>query len=822
MEIKHLFKHLTYSVFAPSALLRDKYNAFRSLLKYDNQALDFIADFEDIFYGNDIVDWARVGWIYNKISLSVRSMIEQLQLMSPTKHLDLIDYFKKIDFYVRLGLDIPVPYPGLPYVISLSEALVNSDISGGKALNLSKISQDLSFNVPSSFVVTINAFHYFIESNELRPKIDKLLRQASLSNLHKISDISSAIQSSILEASVPDDLEQAIRHSVSNFMQGHDSEITTFAVRSSAVAEDGEFSFAGQYSSELNIPPEDIVSAYVRVLSSKYSEKALTYRIKNGLSDQETPMAVLIMPMVESLASGVVYTVDMDEKEGQSLAIYVVPGQCSFLVDGSFDPEVYYFSRADLVPSQTNSTNSLLTSSISEQIFEKSLVLESFFDSPLDIEWVIDKNGVLWFLQARPLQITPDFHDQTLSEPDVSISPSLEGGICASSGIASGIVLHVDSVLDVATIPVGSVLVVQTLTPSLSRLIGQVGAVVARSGSRASHFASIARENNLPVVTGFSDPFTSLKSGSIVTVHADRGKVYPGKVEELVSYGESIKSAQIDSPLSQRLAPIVPMITQLNLTDPDSPEFSPKHSRSMHDLVRYCHEQSVREMFSLVGKGSRSLSKAKKLKSTLPIVMYVLDLEDGIFSGAAAKPEITPDDIQSLPMWAFWFGLSSEDVPWDSSLLHVDWEEMDRIAAGIFSHDSKLLASYAIISKDYLHMMIRFGYHFSVLDSFCSGDINSNYINFRFKGGGGEYNQRILRLELIRRVLLHFGFSIQVRGDMLDASLSKHTEISTQKNLAFLGYLLARTRLMDMGLHNEEQINELVQDFLNHQQDFSK
>ena len=193
----------------------------------------------------------------------------------------------------------------------------------------------------------------------------------------------------------------------------------------------------------------------------------------------------------------------------------------------------------------------------------------------------------------------------------------------------------------------------------------------------------------------------------------------------------------------------------------------------MHDVVRFCHEKSVAEMFSLVDKKGRGMGSSKRLKTHLPLVMYLLDLGDGFFPNAADGKLVEAADIKSRPMWALWYGLSDARVQWPNTLTHMDWEEFDKMAGGIFSFDSKLLASYGLISEDYLHLMIRFGYHFSVVDTMCGSDEGANYINFRFKGGGAGFDQRLLRLDFIRRVLDSYGFETSTRGDMIDAKVAR-------------------------------------------------
>jgi pyruvate,water dikinase len=112
--------------------------------------------------------------------------------------------------------------------------------------------------------------------------------------------------------------------------------------------------------------------------------------------------------------------------------------------------------------------------------------------------------------------------------------------------------------------------------------------------------------------------------------------------------------------------------------------------------------------------------------------------------------------------------------------------------------------------------MIRFGYHFSVIDSYCGPRPENNYIRFRFKGGGAAMDRRVLRLAFISRVLGRSGFSISTRGDLLDARFLRSEETETLKRLTELGYMMGVTKLMDMGLTDPSQVDILVEEFLQH------
>jgi pyruvate,water dikinase len=274
------------------------------------------------------------------------------------------------------------------------------------------------------------------------------------------------------------------------------------------------------------------------------------------------------------------------------------------------------------------------------------------------------------------------------------------------------------------------------------------------------------------------------------------------------------------TPFFTRLQRVMEFVSPLHLTDPASPGFAPVGCRSLHDLVRFVHEKGMVEMFSLVDRHGRGLGRARRLDTDLPLVMYVLDLENGISPEAGPGKEVRPQFITSEPMRACWQGLSHPDVAWDKSLLHIDWEELDRVSAGVISLRSAALASYAIISRDYLHLVLRFGYHFAVLDTLCGEDPEANYITFRFKGGGGSFENRLLRIQLIQIILEWAGFAVHTRGDLLEARFQRREAGRTLSRLTLLGLLQGKTRLLDMALSRPEQVLQLAEDFQERYQEY--
>jgi len=817
VAVYDLFKHWTYKVFAPGTMLRRKYAAFRDLLKYDNVCLELIADLEEIAFGSEFADHSRITWLSSRLSEALGKMAASLMAMDPVRYADLPEYHRKMDSCIRMGLDLPRPDVTPPHILSLGECAGKPHLAGGKAANLAKAALIPGMPVPPAHVVTTTGSTFFLETNALTEQLQNCLRHIVLSRPEDLAHHCREAQAAVMAAEVPDPLARELTEAAAVLSSGG----KRLALRSSAQAEDGEASFAGQFVSVLDVPADKVLDAFKRVVAGKYSPRAVTYRILNGLADEDIPMAVLVMAMVDAREAGVMYTCDPaapGEKScrGGHLAIYAVPGQGRALVDGCLAPHVRRFTRSTR-PERLPDGEAPFQEDfeVSQRLAALGMRLESHFGRPQDIEWAVDQQGEITLLQTRPLvREHPDPDEDPGKAPDRAALEDqdvlVDGLTRISAGVACGPVCPAEAVFDAGEIPRGSVLLVHTLHPSLVRILGQVAAVVSRTGSRGSHFASVAREFGLPVVVGETLAFDTFAPGRSIIVDADRGRILAGCPASL-ALGKGFRGRVPD-----RLKKVLPHISPLSLTDPDSPEFRPDKAQSFHDLVRFMHEKGTAEMFSLVDRGGKSLSGAMKLKSELPLSMFLLDLGGGLFDPGAGRSEITPKDFKSLLLKSFWQGLSDPGIKWSGDLTHMDWEEFDRVSAGLFIKEAKFLASYVVVSDCYLHGMIRFGYHFSVIDSYCGPRPENNYIHFRFKGGGAAMDQRILRLAFISKVLGRFGFSISTRGDLLDARYSRSEEKKTLKRLTEIGTIMGFTKLMDMGLTDLIQVDGLVEEFLQH------
>jgi len=833
MLLNTLFKHWTARLFSPETMHRQTYEAFKRLLRHDGEAHDLMAELEMLYHEGKRLDMAGVRQLYGQFSDAIREMVTNLAFLAPADATTLLQYHRKMDFYVRFLLSPPELHIGEPYVLRLAE-IESSRLSGNKAFNIAMLRRQLDAPVPEGFVITTNAFHRLVEYNNLRTVLDALLAEIDIEDTDALQETSHRLQSMILTASIPPEVEEHLQQAYQEMEAKQGASVLT-AVRSSAVSEDGEHSFAGQYHTELAVTREGIAEAYLKVLASKYAPEALFYRITLGLADEEAAMAVLVLAMVEAESSGVVYTRMAGRENNKELIIYAIYGLGEVLVSGQavadragIDREtgrILWQQKGRQTHQLVLRDGRLIREPLPEELQQRfclstdhltrlgrwALDIEEMYGEPQDIEWAVTPGGGLYILQARPFQDErKGTADQEETEPPRLDLPILyQGGQRASGGRAAGPVVQLDSDRQ-KSVAQGSVLVTGATPPSLVRLLNRLVAVVAEQGTTASHFATVCREFSIPLIIGARGARQALPEGEYVTVDADSLTVYAGV--DAAMYEREDQRTDRDLPYFRRLGAVMKFITPLNLVDPESKNFRPEACRSMHDILRYTHERAMRKMFSLGEKiGTRT---AKQLVTDLPLQVYLLDVGGGLCPAAADREKVSPEQVCCRPFTSLWKGLSHPNIDWQVRS-HFDWKRFDEVvlAGGVVGKDSDDFASYAVLGEDYLNFNIRFGYHFTLVDTLCGDDRRTNFCMLRFAGGGGVYTGRSLRLQFLDIVLTRLGFTTTIKADLLDARISdmECTELGT--TLDMLGRLLGATKLMDMVLKDEEDVDRCVQLF---------
>lgn len=819
MLLNSLFKHWSYKIFTPGTVLREKYEALKQLLAFDINCHEQMAELQDLLHTGKNEDYASIRMRFSLFSEQVAGMIDSLDIMSPGSYSSLKSYHKKFDFYTRFLLAPPSVKIDPPFVSSFEEISTDSKEIGNKAKHLALLLNDLNASVPQGFAIPSHGYHYLVEYNDLRATIDKELAGLDINSSISLEETSHRLREQILSAEVPQDIDLAINMAIERWELPAQGKLRV-AVRSSAINEDGDCSFAGQYATVLNVQREDISSAYLHILASKYSPEALFYRISKGMGDEETAMSVLIQEMVPAQCSGVLYTSDITrgDLKGRHLHLHVTEGLGEKLVGGTISPDHYEISRT---PVLTILTRNAIDPRISDEqvllVANQGLKIEKYFNAPQDIEWAIDFSGKLFILQARTLHTTTPIEEKTEGNIDTT-ALIVEGGEQASRGIAAGSVYVIDAKNKLEDIPEHAVLVSSDAPPEYVRVLNRLSAVISERGSRASHFATVAREFGIPFLAGVSDATKRLQPGKTVTVDGNNGRVYRGKIKLLL---DQSPQPTVKRPYERILTEAMKFVTPLELTDPAGDNFTPEGCRSMHDIIRLCHEKAILSMFSAgkPGTGRGSI----RLHADIPLDVFLFDVGGGISKNVTKGAGVPLTEVGSTPFQALWKGLSHPDVQWKQK--PFDWDAYDRIelSGGVPpKRDSFAFGSYAVVGKDYLHFNIRFGYHFTIVDVMCGENSAENHCLLRFAGGGGDYEHRSLRIEFLFGVLERLEFIVEKKGDLLEAKIPGMDSDLMIVKLDMLGRLLGATKLMDMVLEDDQMVHQSVEDFFNGRYSFSE
>ncbi|MBW2176901.1 MAG: hypothetical protein JRH03_08140 [Deltaproteobacteria bacterium] len=843
MLISNLFKYWTYQFFSPGTVLKEKYAAFKSLLTHNKRAHELMAELEEIYYHRQKKDFSVIEKLCTELSRNVAGIVDNLSKVCPACYPDLLSFYNKIDAYIRFMTKPERVVNTPPYVLGLNKIDLHVDplLVGGKALNLGIVRNNLKLPTPDGFVITSNAYYHFIEHNDLRNEIDDRLSAIDIDDTALLDTLSEEIRQMIMGAEIPPKIEAALE----KFHQStarHGDDALGLAMRSSAVGEDSRASFAGQYLTVLNVKKENMCDAYRKIIAGKYSSEAIYYRISYGFSDTETPMAVLLLNMVDAATSGVMYTADIDDPASYNMKIHAVWGLGELLVSGQTPADILTLSKEpflrivekvtavkpfQMVYGDDGGTESIPLNAIKSDapsLDDDSAVtlagwatdLEKYFQQPQDIEWAIDRAGNSYILQSRPLN-TDNFSKGNLDceFKDVQNELLLKSGDCAASGIGAGTVFNLENQPDLESVPEKSVLVARNAAPQYVKVINRLSAVVVDAGSSAGHFASVAREFGIPTLVNTQHGSTALEHGRAVTVHADGRSVYAGTVTQMLESPCARVNLIADSPFMRKLRYIMEFVSKLELVNPEDRSFAPQHCRSFHDIIRFAHEKAVQHMFHISDNRLRKLNFAKKLDSDIPMHFYILDVGGGLEDSAKHQEIVRMEDIRNRAMRALWAGLAHPDIQW-GAFSHFDWEAHDRIvmSGGIASPKSTMFASHAVVSNDYMNLNLRFGYHFVIVDALCGPDASCNSILFRFSGGGADLTQRMLRAKFLKGILLRLGFEVSVKSDLVDAQFIGAGPDTNLQKLDMIGRLLGATRLMDMYLQDASMIETFVDDFM--------
>ncbi len=444
---------------------------------------------------------------------------------------------------------------------------------GGKGANLGELTQ-AQIPVPPGFVVTTAAYRAFLVETGLEGRIAAMIEGLDVEDDEALQRVSCEIRAAIEQAAMPAQLRGEIERAYRALGGG------AVAVRSSATAEDlAEASFAGQQSTYLNIEgAADVVDAVQRCWASLFEARAVFYREHAGWGHAEVDLAVPVQRMVQSQASGVMFTIDPITNDPERVVIEAAFGLGEAVVAGLVSPDHFEVEKSSeaIIQRQIFQQERRLIrnpngsggeaniwqplsaadggrAKLSDaQVIELTRLgkrIERHYGGPQDIEWGWAE-GRFYLLQTRPITTLAQPAGDLGSAPALQSEPLLSGSP-ASPGVAAGRVRVVANPSQTSMIEAGDVLIAEMTTPDFVPAMKRAAAIITEKGGRTCHAAIISRELGVPCIVGAAGA-RGLAEDLIVTVDGATGRVYEAEQTELIEWWRrQQQQRQADAPDTQ-------------------------------------------------------------------------------------------------------------------------------------------------------------------------------------------------------------------------------------------------------------------------------
>lgn len=473
---------------------------------------------------------------------------------------------------------------------------------GGKNASLGEMISNLSnagVQVPGGFATTAYAFNEFLEQSGLEKRIHDVLDELNVEDVNALAKTGATIRQWILDTPFQPELEAATKEAFAA-LQGDAGEEASFAVRSSATAEDmPDASFAGQQETFLNVKGYDAVLVAIKhVFASLFNDRAISYRVHQGYDHKGVALSAGIQRMVRSdlASSGVMFSIDTESGFEDVVFITSSFGLGEMVVQGAVNPDEFYVhkpllsldkpavlrrnlgSKMNKMQYSTDTSHGKqveivpideelriqfsLTDDEVMELAKQAMIIAEHYERPMDIEWAKDGlDGKLYIVQARPETVRSREDSQTIERYQLSGKAKIVSeGRAIGHKIGAGAAKVLASVDEMDKIQEGDVLVTDMTDPDWEPVMKKASAIVTNRGGRTCHAAIIARELGIPAVVGCGDATDSIKTGDKVTVscaEGDTGFIY-GDILDF-----SVQTSQIDS------MPELPVKVMMNVGNPD-------------------------------------------------------------------------------------------------------------------------------------------------------------------------------------------------------------------------------------------------------------
>ena len=445
---------------------------------------------------------------------------------------------------------------------------------GGKNASLGEMYRTLTkkgVNIPYGFAVTAYAYRYFLKKAKIQNKIRQIFSDLDTHNLRNLAEKGRNVRKTILEAELPEELQNAITRAYKNLCKkyGRNADV---AVRSSATAEDlPGASFAGQQETYLNIKGEkSLLEACKKCFASLFTNRAISYRTDRGFDHFKVSLSIGVQKMVRSdlASSGVMFSIDTETGFKDAVLIEGAYGLGENVVQGNVNPDQFYVFKPTLKKGFKSIISKKLGSKNMKMIYHKTgktttknikvqenykikfclnndeilklakwaIAIEDHYSKkakkfkPMDMEWAKDgRTKQLFIVQARPETVQSQKDINVLEEYALKEKGKvIVTGLSVGTKMASGKAHVIKNVSDIKSFKPGQILVTEKTDPDWEPIMKIASAIVTNRGGRTAHAAIVARELGIPAIVGTSNGTELIKTGTDITINCAEGEV--GKI----------------------------------------------------------------------------------------------------------------------------------------------------------------------------------------------------------------------------------------------------------------------------------------------------
>jgi len=435
---------------------------------------------------------------------------------------------------------------------------------GYKAHILSEISK-ANIPLPRGFVINYKNFFNFVQKNNLKEKINEILKTIDYNNKEDIENKSIEIRTLFLKQKFDEDfisdvlkMYTKLGESKVGFMNTKVDEYT--AIRASVSSEEyplKELDPIERHTGFLNIKGrEEVLNSIKECWADLYSPEILEYKFKKGFEENKIHLSIIIQKMIPGKKSGIMLTSKNDSKD--TIVIEAIHGFGGKSLITEVTPDHYEINKKTLttikktksnqewmlkrIVGKTTKTNVDVKDDDKQKLNQRDLnelanignKLEMIYGTSLEVNWVMDENEEFLIVSVNPIdpnlkkikkkkKIDITTYQEKLDSYKKNL---LLEGIGVSNGLSIGIVKIVNNKEDLLRVNENTIFVTKMTTLEMSQTLRKAKGIVTDAGSTICHAALIAKKYDVPCVVHTERSTEILRDGQAVLVNGFNGKVY--------------------------------------------------------------------------------------------------------------------------------------------------------------------------------------------------------------------------------------------------------------------------------------------------------